>query len=96
MKISLIIPCYNEEEALPYIYEELVKVSATLSDYEIEYLFVNDGSKDHTLDKLKELAAHDERVKYFSFAECSRWSVLRVLLFIMRGMSVLQERAIIL
>ena len=53
MKISLIIPCYNEEEALPYIYEELVKVSATLSDYEIEYLFVNDGSKDHTLDKLK-------------------------------------------
>lgn len=65
MKLSLIIPCYNEEEALPYIYEELVKVSATLSDYEIEYLFVNDGSKDHTLDKLKELAAHDERVKYF-------------------------------
>ena len=56
MKLSLIIPCYNEEEALPYIYEELVKVSATLSDYEIEYLFVNDGSKDHTLDKLKELA----------------------------------------
>ena len=36
MKLSLIIPCYNEEEALPYIYEELVKVSATLSDYEIE------------------------------------------------------------
>ena len=68
MKISLIIPCYNEEEALPYIYEELVKVSATLSDYEIEYLFVNDGSKDHTLDKLKELAAHDERVQYFSFS----------------------------
>ena len=68
MKLSLIIPCYNEEEALPYIYEELVKVSATLSDYEIEYLFVNDGSKDHTLDKLKELAAHDERVKYFSFS----------------------------
>ena len=40
MKLSLIIPCYNEEDALPYIYEELVKVSATLSDYEIEYLFV--------------------------------------------------------
>ena len=48
MKISLIIPCYNEEEALPYIYEELVKVSATLNNYEIEYLFVNDGSKDQT------------------------------------------------
>ena len=68
MKISLIIPCYNEEEALPYIYEELVKVSATLNNYEIEYLFVNDGSKDHTLNKLKELAASDERVKYFSFS----------------------------
>ena len=68
MKISLIIPCYNEEEALPYIYEELVKVSATLNNYEIEYLFVNDGSKDHTLNKLKELADSDERVKYFSFS----------------------------
>ena len=68
MKLSLIIPCYNEEESLPFIYAELVKVSAELSDYEIEYLFINDGSKDHTLDKLKEMAASDTRVRYFSFS----------------------------
>lgn len=68
MKLSLIIPCYNEEESLPFIYAELVKVSAELSDYEIEYLFINDGSKDHTLDKLKEMAASDARVRYFSFS----------------------------
>lgn len=68
MKLSLIIPCFNEEAALPFIYEELTKVSAQLSDYEIEYLFVNDGSTDHTLDKLKELAASDEKVTYYSFS----------------------------
>lgn len=68
MKLSLIIPCYNEDEALPFLYEELLHVSEQLADYEIEYLFINDGSKDHTLDKLKELAASDNRVKYFSFS----------------------------
>lgn len=68
MKLSLIIPCYNEEEALPFIYDELVKVSATLTNYEIEYLFINDGSTDRTLDKLKELAFSDSMVKYYSFS----------------------------
>jgi glycosyltransferase involved in cell wall biosynthesis len=68
MKLSLIIPCYNEEAALPFIYDELVKVSASLSSYEIEYLFINDGSKDGTLAKLKELAASDPRVHYYSFS----------------------------
>lgn len=68
MKLSLIIPCFNEEAALPFIYEELVKVSAQLSDYDIEYLFINDGSSDDTLRILKELASKDTRVRYYSFS----------------------------
>ena len=68
MKISLIIPCYNEEAALPFIYKELVLVSSQLKDYEFEYLFVNDGSSDRTLSILKELATSDPRVNYYSFS----------------------------
>lgn len=68
MKLSLIIPCYNEEAALPFIYKELVKVSEQLNNYEIEYLFINDGSSDGTLAVLKELATSDSRVRYFSFS----------------------------
>ena len=68
MKISLIIPCYNEEAALPFIYKELVLVSSQLKNYEFEYLFVNDGSSDRTLSILKELAASDPRVNYYSFS----------------------------
>lgn len=68
MKLSLIIPCYNEEAALPFIYKELAAVSEQLQDYQIEYLFINDGSTDRTLAVLKELAASDERVRYYSFS----------------------------
>lgn len=68
MKISLIIPCYNEEAALPFIYRELVAVSSQLTEFDIEYLFINDGSKDNTLATLKELAVQDSRVKYLSFS----------------------------
>lgn len=68
MKISLIIPCYNEEEALPYLYKELVNVSATLTSYDFEYLFINDGSKDNTLTVLKDMADKDARVQYYSFS----------------------------
>ena len=65
--ISLIIPCYNEEQALPLFYEEANRVLSGMSaDY--EYIFVNDGSKDGTLDILKDLAAKDSHVTYLSFA----------------------------
>ena len=67
-KVSLIIPCYNEEEALPLFYEEVGRVSALLDKYEIEMLFVDDGSKDKTLGILKSFAEKDERVKYLSFS----------------------------
>lgn len=67
-KISLIIPCYNEEESLPPFYEELNRVTSQMSEYEFEILFVDDGSKDKTLPILKEFAEKDERVKYISFS----------------------------
>ncbi len=67
-KLSLIIPCYNEEEALPVFYDELKKVLSALETYEAEILFIDDGSKDQTLKTLKSLAEQDERVKYLSFS----------------------------
>ncbi len=66
MKISLIIPCYNEEDALLPLYEELFRVTESMSDFEM--LFIDDGSKDHTLKIIKELSSSDERVKYISFS----------------------------
>ena len=67
-KISLIIPCYNEEESLPPLYAELQRVTSEMSEYEFEFLFVDDGSKDKTLKILKDFAKEDARVKYISFS----------------------------
>lgn len=67
-KISLIIPCYNEEEALPSLYAELNRVTAEMREYAFEFLFIDDGSKDKTLFLLREMAKTDERVKYISFS----------------------------
>ena len=53
MKISLIVPCYNEEESLKPFYEELLRVSSDMAEYDFEFLFVDDGSKDKTLSILK-------------------------------------------
>ena len=68
-KISIIVPCYNEEKALPLFYEELQK---NIKDFPknvcFELLFVNDGSKDNTLNLLKDLAKKDSQVKYISFS----------------------------
>ena len=66
-KISIIIPCYNEEEAIPLFYEEMTKVMKKLKEVKFELLFVNDGSKDKSLLKIKELAKNKE-VKYISFS----------------------------
>lgn len=67
MMLSLVIPCYNEQESLPVFYEEVTRVMQGMEcDYEL--LFVNDGSKDRTLLILKELAEKDEHVVYLSFS----------------------------
>ena len=66
--LTLIVPCYNEAEALPYFYDEVCRVGKDLTEYELELLFVDDGSKDGTLALVKELAKKDDRVKYLSFS----------------------------
>ncbi|EOS60433.1 hypothetical protein C815_01295 [Firmicutes bacterium M10-2] len=67
-KISVIVPCFNEEEALPYFYEEIIKTAQKMNDFDFEFIFVNDGSKDKTLRLSKNLATKDPRVKYVSFS----------------------------
>ena len=66
--VSVIVPCFNEEEALPYFYDEIVKISKLMQDVYFEFIFVNDGSKDKTLSVIKNLAKNDSRVKYISFS----------------------------
>ena len=63
-KISVLIPCYNEQESLPLLYPELKKLFEQNLQYEWEVLFVNDGSKDSTLEVIKELRAKDERINF--------------------------------
>lgn len=66
--ISIVVPCYNEAEALPLFYQEVLKVIETLPSYQFEFIFVDDGSSDNTLEVMKSLAEHDPRVFYVSFS----------------------------
>ena len=63
-KISILIPCYNEEKTLPLLYPELVKLMEGMPAYEWEIMFINDGSADGTLKILQELRQQDKRVNY--------------------------------
>ncbi|MCD8220268.1 MAG: glycosyltransferase family 2 protein [Ruminococcus sp.] len=71
-KISIVVPCYNEQEVLPLFYEEIQKVMAQIqqehNDTTFELLFINDGSCDTTLIQLRELAKKDPQVRYVSFS----------------------------
>ena len=70
-KLSVVIPCYNEQESLPLLYKELCAVAQSLqSRYELlcEFVFVNDGSRDGTLGLLRGLSEKDGRVHYLSFS----------------------------
>ncbi len=67
-KISIIVPAYNEEESLPYLFERLNKLMDEMKHYEIEILFVNDGSKDRTLELIKEYREKDKRYCYVDFS----------------------------
>ncbi len=69
MKLSLIIPCYNEEGSLAPLYNELIRVSKEMADYDFEYIFVDDGSKDNTLSIIKDLAKNDNRITYIAFSK---------------------------
>lgn len=65
--LSLIVPCYNEQESLPLFYKEVTCVIAEMKE-EYELLLIDDGSKDRTLRIMKDLSAKDKHVKYFSFS----------------------------
>lgn len=67
-KISIIIPAYNEEESLPHLYERLEKLMNSIENYEFEILFVNDGSKDNTINLIKEYREKDNRISYVDFS----------------------------
>lgn len=67
-KITIIIPAYNEEESLPFLYERLDKLMENMKNYDFEILFVNDGSKDKTISIIKELREKDKRISYVDFS----------------------------
>lgn len=67
-KITILVPAYNEEEALPFLYERVSKIMDEMKNYEFELLFVNDGSKDNTLNEIKELRKKDKRISYVDFS----------------------------
>lgn len=67
--LSIVVPCYNEEEAVPIFYRETLKAVESLKDeLEIEFCFVDDGSRDGTLKSIKKLCDMDERVHFVSFS----------------------------
>ena len=67
-KISVIVSCYNEEESIPLFYKEMNEVSKQMNHVYFEFMFVNDGSSDNTLNELKDLAHKDNRVRFISFS----------------------------
>lgn len=67
--VSIVVPCYNEQESLPYLYDAVNGIMAGLPQYRWELLLVNDGSRDHTMDIIRDLANNDNRV---SFVDLSR------------------------
>lgn len=66
--ISLIVPCYNEQESILKYYQETDKITKKMNIVDFEFLFINDGSKDNTLKLIKELSKNDKRVRYISFS----------------------------
>ena len=67
-KISVIVPCYNEEESIPLFYDEICKVAESFKHVDFEFIFVNDGSRDRTLSIARDLSKKDKRVRYISFS----------------------------
>ena len=80
-KISVIVPCYNEEESLPIFYEEINKVMKEMKKVKFELIFINDGSKDRTLEILRELAKKDKHVRYISFSRNFQEILVKKLVF---------------
>ena len=80
-KVSIIVPCYNEEESIPLFYKEIRKVFSKIN-YKLELIFINDGSKDKTLELIKNLSKKDKEVNYISLSrnfgkEAAMWAGLK-------------------
>ncbi|MBQ0109293.1 MAG: glycosyltransferase family 2 protein [Clostridiales bacterium] len=67
-KISVIVPCYNESEALPFFFEEIGKVIDSMPEYDFECIYVDDGSKDNTCELIRERSKTDENSRFISFS----------------------------
>ena len=67
-KLTVVVPCYNEEAALHPFFDAITAIAHQMSDVQFEFLFIDDGSKDKTLEVLLELEKLDSRVKYISFS----------------------------
>lgn len=67
-RITILVPCYNEEQSLPLLYSELKKLMDSISKYEWEVLMINDGSKDNTINVIKELREKDKRICYVNLS----------------------------
>lgn len=67
-KISVVVPCYNEAEVLRIFYDEINKVSKQMNEYDFQFVFVDDGSKDETLAIMKDLGSGDDRVTYIALS----------------------------
>ena len=67
-KISIIVPCYNEEESILLFYEKTLQALQEIVDVTYEFIFINDGSSDHTIDIIKQLSMKDKNVIYYSFS----------------------------
>lgn len=66
--ISIVVPCHNEQESLPYFYKEITRVADLMPEVTLEVILVDDGSKDGTLAEMRRLAAEDSRFRYLSFS----------------------------
>ena len=66
--VSILVPCYNEEASLPKLYEEVSKLMDAENNYDWELFFINDGSRDSTIDIIKELYEKDQRISYVDLA----------------------------
>lgn len=67
-KLSIVVPCYNEQDALPLFYQEITRVAEEMDQVDFEFVFIDDGSKDNTLPTLRQLAQQDRRVRFVSFS----------------------------
>lgn len=84
-KISIVVPCYCEERSLPFFYNEMKKLIECMNKVEFELIFVDDGSKDNTLEIIKKYSRQDNKVKYISLSrnfgkECALYAGLEVVM----------------